>query len=44
VPKDLWLTRLEVGTEIDDDTSGTVRMNNVTFEVNGEERSAEFKE
>ena len=42
--KDLWLTRLEVGTEIDDDTSGTVRMNNVTFEVNGEERSAEFKE
>jgi hypothetical protein len=38
--RDLWLTRLEVGSEIDDDTAGTVRMNGITFEVNGETRSA----
>lgn len=39
---DLWLTRMEVGSEIDDNTSGTVTMNNITFELNGESRSAEF--
>lgn len=37
---DLWLTRMEVGTEIDDMTDGTFRMNGITFEVNGESRSA----
>jgi hypothetical protein len=36
---ELWVTRLEVGSEIDDNTSGTVRMNGITFEVNGETRS-----
>jgi hypothetical protein len=37
---DLWVTRLEVGSEIDDDTKGTVKMSGITFEVNGESRSA----
>ncbi len=36
---DLWVTRLEVGSEIDDNTSGEVRMNGITFEVNGQTRS-----
>ncbi len=38
-PDTLWLTRIEVGSEIDDNTSGTVSMRGVTFEVNGESRS-----
>jgi len=37
--EELWVTRLEVGSEIDDNTSGTVRMQGITFEVNGESRS-----
>lgn len=37
--KTLWLTRMEVGSEIDDNTSGTVSMRGITFEVNGERRS-----
>ncbi|HEU5074445.1 MAG TPA: hypothetical protein VFU02_09735 [Polyangiaceae bacterium] len=37
---DLWLTRMEVGSEIDDDTGGTVSMNNITFQVNDQIRSA----
>ncbi len=37
--QDLWVTRLEVGSEIDDNTSGSVTMNGLTFEVNGESRS-----
>ncbi len=37
--QDLWVTRIEVGSEIDDLTNGTVSMNGVKFEVNGEERS-----
>lgn len=41
---ELWLTRMEVGSEIDDNTSGTVSMNNITFEVNGESRSAIIRE
>ncbi len=36
---DLWLTRMEVGSEIDDMTDGRVSMNGITFEVNGESRS-----
>ncbi len=36
---DLWVTRLEVGSEIDDNTRGTVKMQGVTFEVNGQSRS-----
>lgn len=37
--KDYWVTRLEVGSEIDDETKGTVTMKGVTFEINGEQRS-----
>jgi hypothetical protein len=40
--QDLWVTRMEVGSEIDDDTNGTLTMNNLTFEVNGESRSFEY--
>ena len=36
---EMWVTRLEVGSEIDDMTAGTVKMSGVTFEVNGESRS-----
>jgi len=39
---DLWVTRLEVGSEIDDETQGTVTMQNITFEVNGQSRSPVF--
>ena len=31
----MYLTRMEVGTEIDDNTTGTTKINNLTFEVNG---------
>jgi hypothetical protein len=37
---DFWITRLEVGSEIDDNTKGKVTLDNITFEVNGESRSA----
>lgn len=37
---DFWISRLEVGSEIDDMTQGTVQMSNITFEVNNESRSA----
>lgn len=40
--KDMWLTRLEVGSEIDDETKGSVSMKNITFEVNGQSRSPVF--
>jgi hypothetical protein len=36
---DMWLTRIEVGTEVDDNTSGTAKINNLTFEVNGTSKS-----
>jgi hypothetical protein len=36
---DLWVTRIEVGSEIDDLTNGTVSMKGAKFEINGEERS-----
>ncbi len=39
---DLWVTRFEVGTEIGNNTAGTVSFKSVIFEVNGEERSPEF--
>jgi hypothetical protein len=41
--KDYWVTRLEVGSEIDDMTKGSVTIKNVTFEVNGQQRSPVFK-
>lgn len=40
--KDMWLARLEVGSEIDDNTKGTVSMKNITFSINGEKRSPVF--
>jgi hypothetical protein len=39
---DMWLTRIEVGTEIDDNTQGTAKINNLTFEVNGTSKSVEL--
>jgi hypothetical protein len=39
---DLWVTRLEVGTEIDDNTKGGVLMDDITFEVNGTSSSPEL--
>lgn len=38
--QELWVTRLEVGSEIDDGTRGTVTLQGITFEVNGESRAA----
>ena len=40
--KDMYLTRLEVGSEIDDLTKGSVSMKNITFEINKETRSPVF--
>jgi len=40
--RDLWVTRFEVGSEIDDNTSGTGTMRNITFEVNGTSKSPQF--
>jgi hypothetical protein len=40
--RDLWVTRLEVGSEIDDNTAGTVTLKNITFEVNGTSKSPVF--
>lgn len=37
--QELWVTRLEVGSEIDDNTSGSLTMDGLSFEVNGESRS-----
>ncbi|HEY4183540.1 MAG TPA: hypothetical protein VGP07_00665 [Polyangia bacterium] len=39
---DMWLTRIEVGTETDDNTSGSGKFNNLTFEINGTSKSAQF--
>jgi len=33
--KDLWLTRIEVGTEIGDNTSGSCTIGNISFNING---------
>jgi hypothetical protein len=40
--KDLWVTRFEVGSEIDDNTSGKVTLKNITFEVNGTSKSVQL--
>ena len=42
VSQDLWLTRIEVGTEIDDTTQGSVKLNNVAFEINGTTKTPQF--
>jgi hypothetical protein len=39
---DMWLTRIEVGTEDDDTTSGSAKINNLTFEINGTSKSIEL--
>jgi hypothetical protein len=38
----LWVTRFEIGTEIDDNTIGSVSLKNVTFEVNNTSKSIEL--
>jgi hypothetical protein len=35
----MYLTRIEVGTEIDDNTQGSATVKNVTFEINGQTRT-----
>ena len=42
IPNNLWLTRIEVGSEIDDNTQGSVKLKNLTFEINNQTRSFEF--
>jgi hypothetical protein len=39
---DMWLTRIEVGTEVDDNTQGTAKVNNLTFEINSTSKSIEL--
>jgi hypothetical protein len=39
---DMWLTRIEVGTEIDDNTAGMASIKNISFEVNGTVKSPTF--
>jgi hypothetical protein len=38
----MYLTRIEVGTEIDDSTAGSVQISNLTFNINGTSKSATF--
>ena len=38
----MWLTRIEVGSEIDDNTAGKATIKNLTFEVNGTSKSIEL--
>ncbi len=40
--QDFWITRLEVGSEIDDNTQGTAKLSGVTSETNGQSRSAVY--
>ncbi len=40
--KDLWLTRIEVGTEIGDNTSGSCTIGNISFNVNGTSQAPAF--
>jgi len=40
--QDMWLTRIEVGTEVDDNTSGMATIRNLTFEINGISKSAQL--
>jgi hypothetical protein len=39
---DMWLTRIELGTEVDDNTQGSAKINNLTFEINGTSKSVEL--
>jgi len=40
---DLWVTRYEIGSEIDDNTAGSVRIRNLTFSVNNTAKSFELQ-
>jgi len=42
VSAEMWVTRFEVGSEIDDNGQGGVNVKNITFEVNGQSRSPMF--
>jgi len=39
---DMWLTRIEIGTEIDDNTAGSAAIKNLTFEINGTSKSLQL--
>jgi hypothetical protein len=39
---DMWLTRVEIGTEIDDNTAGQAGIKNLTFEINGTSKSIQL--
>jgi len=39
---DMWLTRVELGTEIDDNTAGQASIKNLTFEINGTSKSIQL--
>jgi hypothetical protein len=41
--RDNWVTRFEVGSEIDDNTMGSVKVKNLTFSVNGTAKSIELQ-
>jgi hypothetical protein len=38
----MWRTRIEVGTEINDSTAGSAKINNVSFAINGTTKSLQF--
>jgi hypothetical protein len=38
----MWLTGIDLGTEIDDNTTGSAQVNNLTFEINGASRSVQL--
>ncbi|MBN2036350.1 MAG: hypothetical protein JW768_06370 [Chitinispirillaceae bacterium] len=42
--RDLWVTRFEIGSEINDNTRGKITIKNLTFEVNGVSKSPEFRD
>ena len=42
ITREMWMTRIEIGSEIDDNTQGTVKIRNLTFEVNGTSKSVEL--
>ena len=41
--KDLWVTRYEIGSEIDDNTQGTVKIKQLTFSVNNTAKMIELQ-
>ena len=42
ISRDLWVTRIEVGSEIDDNTQGSVKIQSLTFEINGTQKKPEL--